>query len=224
MPYVSMERLRETRCEVPEHDYSNRGGRVQFAVNGRYLRMRFKPSQADEWNQEMFWRPSTTRGICKGFSRASRRTFLDKLNQVDNQAPLPYFVTLTFPDECFLDSVTEFAKVAKRHLDVWFKRLHRVAPEAAAFWKLEWKARKSGSHLGKLFPHFHLLIWGLEEREFVVSPSFAVVLVDGRRVRVPVPSFIDREAFVRSEDYQGEFRELLCEVSSRIVFDSKSAA
>jgi hypothetical protein len=50
-------------------------------------------------------------------------------------------------------------------MDVFLKRLRRVSPSASAFWRIEWKARKSGVHEGKLFPHFHLLVWGLAERQ-----------------------------------------------------------
>jgi len=89
---------------------------------------------------------------------------LDRLNQVSCAAALPTFVTMTLPDESFHDSVGEFAKRAKVWLDVFQKRLLRVCPEASGFWRIEWQARKSGLHEGKLFPHFHLLLWGLQER------------------------------------------------------------
>jgi len=119
-----------------------------------------------EWNQEQFvsYRDEARRGVCKGFSFGSRRRMLDRLNQVSVAAELPDFVTLTLPDDCFDDCVTTFAKAAKLHLDVLLKRLRRVCPSACGFWRIEWKARKSGKHEGKLFPHFHLLMWGLMQR------------------------------------------------------------
>jgi hypothetical protein len=94
---------------------------------------------------------------------------LDRLNQVSVGAELPDFVTLTLPDDCFEDDVSKFAKVAKLHLDVLLKRLHRACDSACGFWRIEWKARKSGKHEGKLFPHFHLLIWGLPQRDVGVK-------------------------------------------------------
>jgi hypothetical protein len=90
---------------------------------------------------------------------------LNQLNKVSVSAWLPYFVTCTLPDESFDDDVARFAKTAKTWMDVFLKRLHRASPSASAFWRIEWKARKSGKHEGKLFPHFHLLIWGLAERK-----------------------------------------------------------
>jgi hypothetical protein len=90
---------------------------------------------------------------------------LNRLNMVSKSTSLPDFVTLTFPDDCFRDSVTDFAKHAKQLLDTWLKRLKRVAPQAAGFWRLEWQSRKSGRYEGKLFPHFHLMMWGLPKRQ-----------------------------------------------------------
>jgi len=103
------------------------------------------------------------------------------MNSVSCAAPLPAFVTLTFPDPVFMDSIGDFAKYAKRNLDTFVKRLRRIIPHASAFWRLEWQARKSGPLEGKLFPHFHLMIWGLESRPV---PGF----VDGRLEHfVPLP-------------------------------------
>ena len=120
-----------------------------------------------EWNREHFYNfdRESRRGVCKGFSFGSRRRMLDRLNQVSVTAEHPDFVTLTLPDDSVQDSVAEFAKTAKLHLDILLKRLHRACPSACGFWRIEWKARKSGLYEGKLFPHFHLLVWGLPSRE-----------------------------------------------------------
>jgi len=125
-----------------------------------------------EWNQEHFYNfdRASRRGVCKGFSFGSRRRMLDRLNQVSVAAEHPDFVTLTLPDEAFQDSVADFSKTAKLHLDVLLKRLRRACRSACGFWRIEWKARKSGKHEGKLVPHFHLLIWGLPTRE--ISAGF----------------------------------------------------
>jgi hypothetical protein len=104
-------------------------------------------------------------------------------------------VSLTLPDESFNDSVTEFSKQAKNWLDAWLKRLRRVCPSACAFWRIEWKARKTGLWVGKLFPHFHLLIWGLPVRDF-----YGGFNKDGTVIE---------ESFVLVEDVQGEFIEVL---------------
>jgi hypothetical protein len=128
---------------------------------------------------------------------------LDRLNQVSVAADHPDFVTLTFPDNCFEDSVTAFGKTAKLHLDVLLKRLHRVCPSACGFWRMEWKARKSGVHEGKLFPHFHLLVWGLPFRDL---------------------SEDHEESFVPVRDCQLSFAGLCSEVQAQHVFKSERSA
>lgn len=151
------------RCSK-EHDYSVERPRLKFSDGGRYLRVQFGLSPSAQWNSEVFGRRAEGRGQCKGFSFGSRRRLLDRLNSVSVAAELPAFVTMTLPDDVFRDNVSEFAKEAKRWLDVWVKRLSRVEPDACGFWRIEWKSRKSGIYEGKLFPHFHALIWGLPKR------------------------------------------------------------
>ena len=147
-------------------EYSATSPRVFYADGGRFLKVMFACTPAQEWNREMFGsKPGRKkRGVCKGFSFGSRRKMLDRINQISVAADLPTFVTLTFPDDCFDDSVTSFAVAAKWYLDVWFKRLRRACPSACGLWRMQWESRKSGLYPGKLFPHFHLLLWGLPER------------------------------------------------------------
>jgi len=167
---VELPRIRE------EHGYSNEQPRLVYSDGGRYFRVAFKRSKQDQWNEEVFGRVKErgTRGQCKGFSFGSRRRFLDRTNQVSCAAELPTFVTMTFPDDCYRDTVAEFAKVAKLHLDALLKRLRRACPSACGIWRIEWKARKSGLHVGKLFPHFHLLVWGLGQRSIGIDPEDGV--------------------------------------------------
>lgn len=145
-------------------DYSCDAPRVRYAEGGRLLQLRFAPSPAMQWNSEQFFDRSP-RGRCKGFSTSSRRRMLCRLNEVSKEAYKPYFVTATLPDDVFDDDAARFAKTAKVWLDKFVKRLVRVSPFACGFWRIEWKARKSGVHEGKLFPHFHMLVWGMAERE-----------------------------------------------------------
>jgi hypothetical protein len=111
------------------------------------------------------------------------------LNCISVNAPLPVFLTLTFPDAVFNDSVTDFAKDAKAWLDVWLKRLRRVAPDACGFWRLEWQSRKSGKYEGKLVPHFHLMIWGLPSR----PAGMRIIKDQAVEVWEPVVNFKDRQ-------------------------------
>lgn len=180
-----------------EGDYSCERPKVRYAEGGRLFKLSFSRSQAAEWNGEQFVTFDRKRGKCHGFSFGSRRRMLDRLNTVSCAAENPEMVTLTLPDEMFDDCVSGFAQKAKGWLDAWVKRLRRVCPSACGFWRIEWKARKSGLHEGKLFPHFHTLIWGLP-----VRGVWGKYRKDGSQCE---------EAFVLVEDRQGEFVALLGE-------------
>jgi hypothetical protein len=182
-----------------EHDYSTEHPRLRFADGGRYLRLQFALSPAAQWNQEQFSRIPEGRGKCKGFSRGSRRRLLDRLNTVSKAADLPAFITMTFPDDVFMDNAAEFAAFAKAKLDTFLKRLRRVEPAASGVWRIEWQSRKSGSYEGKLFPHFHLLVWGLPKR-LLGERDVWVTTNEGRRVLGP--SVQVWENFVHTPDTQ----------------------
>jgi len=100
--------------------------------------------------------PGGRRGLAT-FSSASRRRLKAVLASVKRSA-LPVFVTLTYPSEFPLDS-----SVYKSHLDTFFKRLRRVFPGASAVWKLEPQRRGA--------PHYHLFLWGVDDRIFDFVPS-----------------------------------------------------
>lgn len=187
-------------------DWSASAPKVLYSEGGRYLKLSFARSQAMEWNQEHFYKHDreSRRGKCKGFSFSSRRRMLDRLNQVSVACEHPDFITLTLPDDTFEDSVSAFAKTAKLHLDVLLKRLHRACPSACGFWRIEWKARKSGLYEGKLFPHFHLLVWGIPSRELGEEKTL--------------------ESFVPVRDAQQQFAGLCGEVLKEHCFDSWGAA
>lgn len=99
------------------------------------------------------------RGVIVGFSQASRRRMMRKLAEtaVDK---LPVFVTMTFPDEYYDNRLNwkHWKKILRR----FEMRFIRAFPKACYLWRVEWKPRLSGKHIGDLFPHFHLLVWGLD--------------------------------------------------------------
>jgi len=156
-------KLEKPHCSL-EFDYSNELPKLVFADGGRLLKLSFARSPAADWNDELFGSRGGVRGKCKGFSFGSRRRMMNRLNSVSVAATLPQFVTMTLPDDVFDDNCSTFAKTAKGYLDTFLKRLARVCPDAAGFWRIEWQTRKSGKYEGKLVPHFHLLVWGLPER------------------------------------------------------------
>jgi hypothetical protein len=103
------------------------------------------------------------RGKIRGFSAASRRRMMYQLAKIDRKE-LPLWCTLTFPDEFheFIDQPKVWKVILKR-LKMRFKRKY---PGAGGFWRLELKDRLSGLYVGEWFPHFHLLIYGIDELEF----------------------------------------------------------
>jgi hypothetical protein len=98
-------------------------------------------------------RPSAKRGRIKGFSRGSRSRLLKAIGRL-KQNELPVFVTLTYPDD-FPVSPERW----QRDLAALWRRIRRQWPEAAAIWKKEFKRRKSGVNVGKVAPHYHMLLW-----------------------------------------------------------------
>jgi hypothetical protein len=197
-----------------EGDYSCEQPKIRYAEGGRLFKLSFARSPAAEWNGEQFVGHDVgRRGKCRGFSFGSRRRMLDRLNSVSCAAENPEMVTLTLPDEMFDDCVTRFAQSAKSWLDAWLKRLKRVCPSACGFWRIEWKARLSGLHEGKLFPHFHLLVWGLP-----VRPVWGHYSRDGKQWE---------ESFVLVEDKQGEFLHMMqesCGVHRAVDMEAAVAA
>lgn len=96
------------------------------------------------------------RGVVKRFSEGSRRRLMRNLARTKVEE-VPIMVTLTYPDD-FPGNPREW----KADLDRFQKRLVREHPKACGFWKLELKRRQSGvESVGKVAPHFHLLIWGV---------------------------------------------------------------
>ena len=128
------------------------------------MKLSFARSRKGEWNDAFFYKKPENRGTCKGFSRGARRRMMDKLNTIREDAVLPVFVTMTLPDDVYVNSVTEFAKQAKVYLSSFMKRLLRVAPGASAVWRIEWQKRKSGEREGEWVPHVHMMVFGLKQR------------------------------------------------------------
>jgi len=92
------------------------------------------------------------RSSIKGFSTASRRRLLYKIAGIRRDAELPCFVTLTYPNEF------PTIEKAKRDLKIFIQRLKYKFP-CSGIWKLEPQERGA--------PHYHCLIWGVDEGELL---------------------------------------------------------
>lgn len=105
------------------------------------------------------------RGQVVEFSDASRRRLIYKVAQVQKDK-MPIFVTLTYPDE-FPDNPKKWA----RDIDAFRKRFSRRG--WGAIWKKELKPRQSGKSVGKVAPHFHMLVWGASYIDLIQFVSHA---------------------------------------------------
>ena len=101
------------------------------------------------------------RGKIKAFSEASRRRMLRMIAKLE-QTRKPFWMDLTYPDEFFNERM-DGKRLKESHLKKFYQRLGYAFPEVSLIWKLEYKGRKSGKHVGAMFPHFHLLVWGLHD-------------------------------------------------------------
>jgi hypothetical protein len=214
-------------------DYSCRGASVEFWEGGRFLKVRFSQSefreQVNEWNsiaaeknRSLVGERDERRGrsVCRGFSYRSQSTLRDRLNQISCTAERAAFVTLTLPDGVFMEDVEAFAKYSKLCLQNFLKRLRRACPAAAAFWRIEWKRRKSGAHEGALFPHFHLLVWGLPERVVGRAPDGAPLC----EFVLDLPDEQGRLAFVAELDAAWGFKRYASGDEARAAADGQSSA
>lgn len=132
-----------TRDRWEDHGWS----RVTYYKGGDLCELRF------EGMSEVRLPPAQVRGgrrsHISGFSRASRRRLLRRMASVNRLvAPLPAFVTLTYPREW-----PEDHRVWKNHLRAFLKRLRRAYGRLPVVWRLEFQKRGA--------PHFHLLCFGL---------------------------------------------------------------
>jgi len=81
------------------------------------------------------------------FSTSSRRRLRDRLHSMDRDADA-LFITLTYHE------TDPHPRVAKSHLDIFWKRLQRRFPDLSAIWKMEPQERGT--------VHFHLIVYGVD--------------------------------------------------------------
>lgn len=112
------------------------------------------------------------RGEITGYSRGSRRRLM-RLIAGTEKDKRPIFATLTYPD-VFPNEMAKW----KRDIDVLGKRIRRKMPDVGFIWRIEFVNRKSGVSKGKIAPHFHLLLWGVDQytfRKFLGPAWYSVV-------------------------------------------------
>lgn len=137
-------------------DIHHRKGALKIYVGGSLLECKRPKSWTTMEGQKV-----KPRGTINAFSDASRRRMLRLIAKLE-QTRKPFWMDLTYPDEFFNERM-DGKMLKESHLKKFYQRLEYAFPEVAVIWKLEYKARKSGKHVGTMFPHFHMLVWGLHE-------------------------------------------------------------
>lgn len=146
---------------------------VQCAISGRPSNLPFQSMQVELYADLLkvrrapqrsmsHTRRTSTRGLIRSFSRKSRKRMIERLAML-RSVDHGYFVTLTYPDD-----VPHSPEKAKRDWAALRHRLARRFPSVGGIWRLELKRRKSGELVGEIAPHFHILIFGWQQREQLV--------------------------------------------------------
>jgi hypothetical protein len=109
------------------------------------------------------------------FSNAARLRMLKRMATVHWESVGPsLFVTLTYPDECAVTTKEQRTRQRSRLLRDMENYLGK---EFGALWRIEWQVRKSGSLMGTMVPHVHLIVFGLRFIPYpVVNKLWRVVL------------------------------------------------
>jgi hypothetical protein len=150
-----------------------RDGEIKALRNRITLQGRILTWSVDHIN---FARPSDKpRGIITEFTRKARLRMLCWFNTVYWEDCMPAsFITLTFPDERKPES-SQFANQLRWCF--WRALERKVNKQLAGVWRVEWKARQTGSKLGEIFPHFHFIVFDVPfvHRDWI-SQTWAAML------------------------------------------------
>jgi len=151
------EKLGELSRELMDReDIHHRKGVLKVYQGGSLLECK----RPHSWTN-MEQRRGGIRGKVKGFSEASRRRIMRLIAKLE-QTRKPLWFDLTYPDQ-FYEHRMDGKRLKESHLKKFFQRLQYAYPEVSVIWKLEYKDRQSGRHIGALFPHFHMLVWNLHD-------------------------------------------------------------
>jgi hypothetical protein len=100
------------------------------------------------------------RGQVEGFTKTARMRLLRTIAHINWHAlGRSLFVTLTYPDKVGETAYDERSK--HRYLFLRYLEKH-VGRQVPVLWRVEWKPRKTGYNVGKIFPHIHLLVGGVD--------------------------------------------------------------
>lgn len=93
------------------------------------------------------------RGTIQGFSRASRKRMIEFMAKARIRGQM-LFATFTYPDAFPVGDVDQW----NAHFEALRRRIERQFPDYAIVWRKELKPRLSGENMGKVAPHYHMII------------------------------------------------------------------
>jgi hypothetical protein len=152
-------RVKDYQKKLETDRYKNDKREWTLVICGKRLtlhRLGYKP----------FKKPYNSRGPITTFSRKARARMLRKIAEIDWQSAGPgLFLTVTYPDECAQHTMQE--RSCHRYLlHRWIE--NQLGGHVACVWRVEWMPRKTGTMVGQMLPHIHLLLFtpkGLDTEE-----------------------------------------------------------
>jgi hypothetical protein len=138
-----------TQDDASKEHWHGDDGRTRYVrIQGSLFQTRtLKPLRPD--------RPPATRGFVLDFSRQSRIRVFQMVATVDwTDVGRSSFITLTYPD-AFVPFTTK--KISQHRAVFWRYIEKHLGNKRPAFWRIEWKIRKSGARTGQDMPHLHIV-------------------------------------------------------------------
>lgn len=113
-------------------------------------------SKFQKWSPKT---PSRKGKALNGFSEGARLRLIKFVATLDwNKIGKCLFVTLTYPDE--VSNPDKDLRNRQRYLFMRYVENY-VGREINGVWRIEWMARQTGENIGKVCPHFHLMLFGI---------------------------------------------------------------
>jgi hypothetical protein len=104
--------------------------------------------------------PGGARGRVCDFTSAARMRMMRFVAKIDwLSIGKSLFITLTYPDQ--VEEPSAKTRNNNRYLFQRYLEKHLKA-KVPTLWRVEWKPRQSGRNKGKIYPHIHLLVGGVQ--------------------------------------------------------------
>jgi len=149
----------------------------------------------------------------KTFSDGARLRLLKFIATIDwGKLPMNLFITLTYPDSVALRSKAQ--RNRDRYLFQRYMEKH-LSQKVSILWRVEWKNRKTGEHVGRPVPHMHMIVFGVRPiHHLLIRKWWRSILhvsgplctdvrgfKDGEKESIYIAKYIGKEVCAPSLDY-----------------------